>query len=216
MILTYTSLVDTKHTVTVLKSGLNRLRSAEEIITKYDTMVGDGDCGLCLKGGAEAILEEIEKGPAETWTDAVQVIGRIAQVVESSMDGTSGAIYAIFFNSLAFSLSSQDTSEPTPVTAEIWAKALKEALLSLGKYTPAKPGDRTLVDSLHPFVQTMVETGDFKQAVEDAKAGCEKTKGMEASLGRSVYVGGNDWKNCPDPGAYGMVEFLLGMRAEFR
>ena len=216
MILTYTSLVDPKHTVTVLKSGLNRPRSAEEIITKYDTMVGDGDCGLCLKGGAEAILEEIEKGPVETWTDAVQVISRIAQVVESNMDGTSGAIYAIFFNSLAFGLSSQDTSEPTPVTAEMWAKALKEALLSLSKYTPAKPGDRTLVDSLHPFVQTMDETGDFNKAVEHAQAGCEQTKGMEASLGRSVYVGGNDWKKCPDPGAYGMVEFLLGMRAEFR
>lgn len=201
--------VDSTLIAKALQSGLNRLILAEPEITKYDTMVGDGDCGLCLKGGAEAVLAELEKD--NTWTDAVQVVSRIAQVVESNMDGTSGAIYAIFLNSLAFGLLSQDTLAPIPVTAEIWAKALQYALQSLSKYTPAKPGDRTLVDSLQPFVQTMIETRDFQKATEAAKQGCERTKGMEASLGRSVYVGGDDWKKCPDPGAYGMVEFFLGM-----
>lgn len=197
----------------ILKSGLTRLVSAEPEITKYDTMVGDGDCGLCLKNGAQALLSELKRG--EIWTDAVQNISRIAGIVESSMDGTSGAIYAIFLNSLSYSLSSQDPAVHTPVTADIWAKALEDALRSLSKYTPAKPGDRTLVDSLHPLVQTMVKTKDFSKSVEAAKKGCESTKGMEASLGRSVYVGGDDWKNCPDPGAYGLVEFLSGISAAF-
>ncbi|KAG9241116.1 Dak1 domain-containing protein [Calycina marina] len=204
--------LDSNQAVKLLKSGLSRLISAEAEITKYDTMVGDGDCGLCLKNGAEAVLAELE---GKEWTDAVQLVGRIAQVVETNMDGTSGAIYAIFFNALAYGLSSQDTSSPTIVTAEMWAKALEHALQSLSKYTPAKPGDRTLIDSLSPFVATITETKDFSQATEAAKKGCESTKGMEASFGRSVYIGGDDWKKCPDPGAYGMVEFLLGMSASF-
>jgi dihydroxyacetone kinase len=79
------------------------------------------------------------------------------------MDGTSGAIYAIFLNALAYWLSVQDTSAPSPVTAEKWAKALKGALESLGKCTPARPGDRTLVDSLQSLVQMMIETGDFSR-----------------------------------------------------
>lgn len=38
---------------TALTSGLNRVIKAEPDITKYDTVVGDGDCGIGLKRGAE-------------------------------------------------------------------------------------------------------------------------------------------------------------------
>ena len=36
-----------------LEAGLNRLVSAEPDITNYDTIVGDGDCGIGLRRGAE-------------------------------------------------------------------------------------------------------------------------------------------------------------------
>jgi len=39
-----------------LKAGLERLISAEPDVTHYDTVVGDGDCGIGLKRGAEGIL----------------------------------------------------------------------------------------------------------------------------------------------------------------
>lgn len=201
--------MNTSQAIAALESGLGRLISAEAEITKFDTMVGDGDCGLCLKAGAEAILSHIKNNGVSS--DAAQLVSQIAHVVESNMDGTSGAIYAIFLNSLAYSLSIEGTSTPSPVTAGSWANALKGALESLGKYTPAQPGDRTLVDALQPFVETMVETKDLAMAVAAAKQGCESTTGMEASLGRSVWVGGDDWKKCPDPGAVGVVEFLSGL-----
>jgi dihydroxyacetone kinase len=51
--------------------------------------------------------------------------------------------------------------------------------------------------------------------VEAGKKGCNSAMGIEASLGRSAYVGGDDWKRCPDPGAYGLIEFLSGMSAVF-
>lgn len=94
---------------------------------------------------------------------------------------------------------------------KIWSKALNGSLQSLASYTPAKPGDRTLIDALYPFVKTLTETEDVKKATAAAVKGCDATKGMEASLGRSVYVGGEEWKNCPDPGAYGLVQILSGM-----
>ena len=193
----------------MIQSGLEALILAEPQLTHYDTMVGDGDCGLCLKNGAEAIIEEMKKD--NEWSDPVQVVSRIAQTIETNMDGTSGALYAIFFNSMAFSLSNQASQTSSSVTTAMWTKSLQYAIQSLGKYTPARPGDRTLIDSLAPFVQTMGESGDFLKATEAARHGCEKTKSMEASLGRSVYVGGDNWKNCPDPGAYGVVSLLAGM-----
>jgi len=41
---------------TALTEGLDRIVAAEPDITKYDTVVGDGDCGIGLKRGAEGIL----------------------------------------------------------------------------------------------------------------------------------------------------------------
>lgn len=128
-----------------------------------------------------------------------------------NMDGTSGALYAIFLNSLAHNLRNQEISSAISVTPEIWAKALGLSLGALGKYTPAQPGDRTLVDALFPFVRVLQETGNTRKAAEAAKKGADETKGMKASLGRSVYVGGTAYEDVPDPGAYGLSEFLTGI-----
>jgi dihydroxyacetone kinase len=128
------------------------------------------------------------------------------------MDGTSGALYAIFLNAVTQSLrqQSEKQKEEGPISVSSWATALKFALDTLGTYTPAQPGDRTVIDALAPFVARLSESGDVRAAVEAAREGCESTKGMQASLGRSVYVGGDKWKNCPDPGAYGLLKLLEG------
>ena len=206
-------IVNTSQAVEALKFGLNDLIAAEPDITKYDTMVGDGDCGLCLKAGAEAVLAHLTNDSISA--DAVQFVSQIAHVLESNMDGTSGAIYAIFVNALACGLSAQDGPIKREATAGAWANALNLALESLGKYTPAKPGDRTVIDALQPFVKTLVETSDISKAAEAANQGCDSTIGMKASLGRSVYVGGEDWKTCPDPGAFGLAKFLSGLSKPF-
>ena len=192
-----------------LQSGLERVIAAEGEVTRFDTIVGDGDCGIGLKRGAEAILKMLESPKISD--DVLVDLTKIVQIVEATMDGTSGAIYAIFLNSLAASLRRLDSSSPTSVTAKIWSQALELSLNALGKYTPAQPGDRTLMDALIPFVDILKKTGDTKQAAIAAKKGADGTKGMKASLGRTVYVGGAGFEEVPDPGAYGLSEFLTGL-----
>ncbi|KAF4621875.1 hypothetical protein G7Y89_g14471 [Cudoniella acicularis] len=194
-------------TKTSLTAGLERVIAAEPDVTKYDTVVGDGDCGIGLKRGAEAVLKLINQAPLSG--DAVLDLSKIVQVVETTMDGTSGALYAIYLNSLVHSLRQQASAgEATP---KVWASALKHASEALSRYTPAQPGDRTLVDALHPFVETLSSTGDLKKAAEASRKGAEGTKGMKASLGRTVYVGGSGFEQVPDPGAWGLSEFFLGL-----
>ncbi|KAM5467423.1 dihydroxyacetone kinase Dak1 [Microsporum audouinii] len=197
----------------VLSSGLDRVIKAEPLVTRYDTIVGDGDCGIGLQRGAEAILKNINDNSTPLTPDIITTLHRIIEIVENTMDGTSGAIYAIFLNALAHGLSEQDSSTPVDVTSKIWANALQHPLKALAKYTPAQPGDRTLMDALSPFISTLVETNDIKKAAEAANQGAESTKKMKASLGRAVYVGGEEeWVGkVPDPGAYGLSEFLNGL-----
>lgn len=195
----------------ILKAGLGRVITAEPDITRYDTVVGDGDCGIGLRRGAEGILELISSSKLNT-SDAAIFLDRIIGSVETNMDGTSGAIYAIFLNALATGLRGQNPkSGEKEADSKVWAQAADVAVQSLGKYTPAKPGDRTLMDALVPFVEELKASGSVKKAAEAAKEGSDKTKGMKASLGRTVYVGGSGYQNVPDPGAYGLSEFLTGL-----
>jgi len=197
----------------VLDAGLQRMIKCEADVTKYDTIVGDGDCGIGLKRGAEAVLKALNAEKSSLPSDAVAFVNKIVPVVEDTMDGTSGAIYAIFLNALVHGLTEQDKGTKEEVSAKTWAAALQSSLQALAKYTPAQKGDRTLMDSLVPFVETLEKTGDLKQAAEASRKGAEDTKGMQASLGRAVYVGSEEeWMGkVPDPGAWGLAEFLDGL-----
>ncbi|KAL8839873.1 MAG: hypothetical protein Q9170_001553 [Blastenia crenularia] len=189
--------------------GLEKLIASEAEVTRFDTIVGDGDCGVGLKRGADGILEMLANG--QVTQDPLASLTKIAGVVEDTMDGTSGALYAIFLNALAANMRQLDSSNPTELTPKMWAQALDGSVKALGRYTPARPGDRTLMDALIPFVDTLGSTGNTNKAAEEAKVGADGTKGMKASLGRSVYVGGEGHTEVPDPGAYGLSQFLCGL-----
>lgn len=191
-----------------MEPALRKLIAAEAEVTRFDTVVGDGDCGIGLKRGAEGVLQVL---PSISSDDAMMAFAKICPTVETTMDGTSGALYAIFLNSLAFNMRAQETSTITLVTTDVWAKALRLSIDGLAKYTPAQPGDRTLMDALVPFVDVLEKTRDVKKAAEAARGGADKTKGMKASLGRSVYVGGTGYEEVPDPGAHGLSVFLSGL-----
>jgi triose/dihydroxyacetone kinase / FAD-AMP lyase (cyclizing) len=222
-------------TAAALKEALRRVIDAEPEITRYDTVVGDGDCGIGLKRGAEgkipcpylhkfiyeksleseadclpliAVLKHLEE--TKLTGDAVVDVANIVPVVESTMDGTSGALYAIFLNALVHALRILSPGDATPTH---WAGALRQSCDALSKYTPARVGDRTLMDALLPFVEALEKTKDVQKAAEAAQAGAESTEGMKASLGRSVYVGGDGFEQVPDPGTWGLACFFLGLAA---
>lgn len=104
-------LVDTKAFVDVVTMGLRSLVMAEKEITKYDSIVGDGDCGTGLRRGAEGVYHALLKNDKSTNQktgstavlellqssildeDTAVTMQKVAEAIERSMDGTSGAIY---------------------------------------------------------------------------------------------------------------------------
>jgi hypothetical protein len=70
-----------------------------------------------------------------------------------------------------------------------------------------------MMDALIPFIDTLVDSGDTKDALAKAKEGVEGTKKMEATLGRSAYLDDSTTQGVPDPGAYGLYVLLQGMSA---
>ena len=196
--------------IAVIKSACKAVIDAEPTITESDRIVGDGDCGTTLARGANAVLEGLSKLPSTGKTNASAAVMHVTHSIEHSMDGTSGALYELFFTALAAALQTEPPADN--VSKEGWAKAAESALQRLGRMTPAQVGDRTLMDALVPFVQTLAK-GDLKAAVNSAKQGRDSTKGMSASLGRAVYVAAENFGKVADPGAEGVVAIAEGLLA---
>ena len=182
----------------VITAGCESVIKEEPTITEYDTIVGDGDCGYTLRDGAKQVLSFI--GDADL-SKLPSTLNELVDDLEVNMGGTSGALYCIFLSSLAQNL----WDAPT------FPDALKGALEHLLKYTRARLGDRTCLDCLIPFVETLKETGDTKRALEEAEKGVDTTKELEAKLGRSSYLDEAATRGVPDPGAYGLLKLLEGM-----
>jgi len=127
------------------------------------------------------------------------------------MGGTSGALYSIFFSALAQGLQAQSTANAT-VTPAAWSSALTYALTKLYTYTRARPPSRTLVDPLSAFIETLTQSAgsDPGAAVKAAAEAAERTKDVEAKVGRSAYVEGGRLKQerVADPGAWGVKTIL--------
>ncbi|KAM3123000.1 dihydroxyacetone kinase [Candidozyma auris] len=192
-----------------LQNAMKLLISKEPEITKYDTQVGDGDCGETLKAGAEAILAAIDsdKQFKDNLSDVVATVSAITEIVEDKMGGTSGGIYAIYLTSFAKNLK-EEKAVNTQSVASAMSKALYDGLF---KYTKARKGGRTLVDTLQPFVDTLVETGDVAKSIDAARKSCENTAKLQAKFGRASYVNEEEFAGgVPDPGAVGLLAILEG------
>lgn len=85
------------------------------------------------------------------------------------------------------------------------------ALQALSIHTPARPGDRTLIDALSPFCEALANGSGLEEAVQGARKGADGTHGMQARLGRATYVGSSEAEKLPpDPGAWGVAAIIEG------
>ncbi|KAK4054827.1 hypothetical protein OIV83_000751 [Microbotryomycetes sp. JL201] len=196
-----------------LDAALKSVIAAEPEITKYDTVAGDGDAGLTLKAGAEAVQAQTAQ---MDFSDVVSTMVSIGEVAENDMGGTSGGLYSIFMSALAKGLlQAADENKQDKATAQVWARALELALNTLYEYTRARPPSRTLVDPLAAFVITFgSDPNDFNKAFDAAKEATEATKSLEAKAGRAAYVDKDVVKGAsvPDAGAAGVLKLLEGVK----
>ncbi|KAL6863600.1 Dak1 domain-containing protein [Trichoderma novae-zelandiae] len=194
----------------MLRAACEALIKAEPDLTKWDTVMGDGDCGETLKTGAASLLTALDSGLAKSGS-VVKVLLELEDIVESKMGGTLGGILGIFFVSLRAAVEKNIGLAQNPVL--LWGTALATALDNLTRYTPAKIGDRTVMDTLIPFAAVMATSG-FDNGVKAAQDGADATKAMRPRLGRATYVGvsSENKELPPDPGAWGAMVAIRGLR----
>jgi triose/dihydroxyacetone kinase / FAD-AMP lyase (cyclizing) len=196
----------------MLRKACEDLAAAEPDLTKWDTVMGDGDCGETLKTGATSLLAAIDSKKLTSEGSVVTVLHELEEIVEGKMGGTLGGILGIFFVALRTALEQNASVAQSEGVPKLWAQALETAIQNLRRYTPAQVGDRTVMDTLIPFAEAM-KSGSFDLGVQAAVNGAEATMAMKPRLGRATYVGGteNAGDLPPDPGAWGAMVAIKGL-----
>lgn len=192
----------------VVRSACRRAIAAEPRLTEWDMVMGDGDCGEAVKGLCESVQRHLDAGAASGGS----VLGFTKTLMDAvdDMGGTLGAIFGILLSALHAEL--RDAAATRGLAgAALYSTALKAAVDALQRHTPAREGDRTVMDVLIPFAEAFAASSDLAAATRVAAEKAEGTRFLKPRLGRASYVGEASGQELPDPGAWALYEMVEGM-----
>ena len=120
----------------------------KECLNEIDCELGDGDTGSTCERGAAALLKYDELD----FNNPHSMLQQISEILMKAMGGTSGAIFAIFFQ-----CASKAFIEDNRYSLENWITGISmgiDGIMQLGK---GNIGDRTLLDALYFGLMRMKE-----------------------------------------------------------
>ncbi len=174
----------------------------ETLFGELDSFAGDGDHGIGMARGANAAFAAA-KIAVEAGAGCQTTLEFAADAWSDRAGGTSGALWGIILNEIGKSL-----GDDRAIDGELVAQGVSRALAEVVNFGKAQLGDKTLVDALHPFSQTLnteIASGSslnlaWNRAAESAKASALRTADLLPKLGRARPHAEKSIGH-PDPGA---------------
>lgn len=165
-------------------------RHAEEL-TALDQAIGDGDHGINMKRGFEAVLADAGNLVPKPWPDFLKGVG---MTLVMKVGGASGPLFGTFFLTLGKELPAE------PGQADI-VRAIRAAIVAVQARGKSERGQKTLLDVMIPVVEAL-EAGeaDLARLVVVANDAVDATKPIKAIRGRASFLGDRSIGHI-DPGA---------------
>ncbi len=173
----------------LIESCANCIIAHADELTTLDQAIGDGDHGLNMKRGCEAVLADASALSDKPLPDMLKAIG--TQLV-MKVGGASGPLYGTLFIALAKEID----DAPTPMSACAAFASAIEAVKARGK---SETGQKTMLDVLVPVHAEWLAHGSTGLAAA-AKAASQATIPMKAIRGRASFLGDRSIGHM-DPGA---------------
>ncbi|HEU4645824.1 MAG TPA: dihydroxyacetone kinase subunit DhaL [Burkholderiales bacterium] len=180
----------------IIQDATQTLVDHVDELTQLDQAIGDGDHGLNMKRGAQAIQARLAEMQGASLNENLKTMG---MTCVSTIGGSSGPV----FGTLLMTLGKELPAQPTVADFAVALRAGIDALTRLGK---AQVGQKTLLDVLDPVQKVLAQGGDDvlarvrKCAIDSAAA----TAHMEAGRGRSSFLGERALGHV-DPGSRSMA-----------
>ena len=170
---------------------------------RLDSIAGDGDHGIGMSRGALAATKA-----ANTTEGGVQtVLAAAGAAFGDKAGGTSGILWGLLLDGVG-----QELGNTESVTDRGLAYAVQTSATKLKEFSKAQLGDKTMLDSLFPFVDSLVSAIDtgtpVAQAWRDAAVVCteaaQATSSLVPKVGRARPLAERS-VGTPDPGAISLA-----------
>jgi dihydroxyacetone kinase-like protein len=167
------------------------IERADEL-TVLDQAIGDGDHGLNMKRGFEAVLAQLDALSDQPLPQAITAIGN---TMVMKVGGASGPLYGTLFMVFGREL-------PIDPTSDEIARAFGLAIEAVKKIGKSDVGQKTLLDVLVPVRDELAAGGEGLRlrVRQRAMAAAESTIPMKAIKGRASFLGERSIGHM-DPGA---------------
>ncbi len=159
----------------------------KDYLIELDAQNGDGDLGLSMSNGFKAVSDFLNINEEK---DIGKVFIKMSSVFNEVSPSSLGTILSFSMIGMAKSLKGKEEAG----IAE-FSNALENGVKLIMEKANSKLGEKTILDSLYPAVETLKNNQNlehkelFKKAFESASAGSESTKNMKAVHGRASYYG---------------------------
>lgn len=196
----------------IIEGMAKKIEAEKEYLTELDNEIGDGDHGINLARGFEAVEKKL---PSLAGDDIGALLKGVGMQLVSTVGGASGPLYGT-----AFMKAGMACKGLTEIDGPAFVKAMEAAVDGIKMRGKATEGEKTMLDALCPALKVMqddVAAGkSLKEALQDAAQAAEKgveyTKTIIATKGRASYLGERSLGH-QDPGATSSL-YLLQVLAE--
>ena len=185
--------------------------SKQDLLTQADKAIGDGDHGIGMTRGFEAVLQKLNQKNFDSVGAMLQDIGTTLLM---SIGGAAGAIFGTWFRGAAASLMDKMIFDSGAL-----ANMLTDGLSAVKNRGKARLGDKTMVDALAPAAchATAMKGHSLEEALaaatKAAQEGLKTTKNMVATIGKAKSLGQRAI-GYPDPGALSTY-LILSLMTEY-
>ena len=201
----------------VVKTMASTIVENTDYFSQLDAVVGDGDFGYSLRSGFEVVAAEYD---TYDHSSVGAVLKKIGLTISAKVGGSSGPFWGTAF--LRAGITAGDRTE---LTGEDLIAMLRAAVEGIQARGGASLGEKTLLDSLVPAIDSLEAslaepiTDDGVAAVQKAAdvavEAAENTKGMLAMRGRAAYTGERS-RDSVDAGATAIGVILQAISAAWR
>jgi phosphoenolpyruvate---glycerone phosphotransferase subunit DhaL len=148
-------------------------------LTSLDQAIGDGDHGLNMKRGFEAVLTTLPGLADKSLPELLRTIGT---TLVMKVGGASGPLVGTFFIELGKVVPEQPTRSDL-------VRATAKAIESVKARGRSEAGQKTLLDVLVPVQAIFAAGADAEAIAAEAANAAERTTPMLATRGRASFLG---------------------------
>ena len=166
------------------------LKDNSDRLTELDQAMGDGDLGITAKKIANGLETYIDDTAPDD--DLGKYVMTAGMKVNSAAPSTMGTLIAS-----GLMRAGREAKGRAELDGATLAAMFRADVQGIQERCKAKPGDKTLIDALHPAAEAFaeaVERGDGLQAaaremVAAAEKGLESVTPLQSRIGRAGWVG---------------------------